>query len=80
MLTKFEEKLNDINSQMYDLGTRVVEANRVILRALESSDYSQFDSAKESLDDVQSLANEIDNKIITTLALFSPEAKDLKKL
>ncbi|MBD3839171.1 MAG: hypothetical protein IE878_02140 [Epsilonproteobacteria bacterium] len=80
MLTKFEEKLNDINSQMYDLGTRVVEANRVILRALESSDYSQFDSAKDSLDDVQSLANEIDNKIIATLALFSPEAKDLKKI
>jgi len=80
MLTKFEEKLNDINAQMFTLGSVVVEANRVILEALVSGDYSEFDHAKESLEQTQTLANEIDNKILATLALFAPEAKDLKKV
>jgi len=80
MLTKFEEKLNDINTQMFTLGSVVVEANRVILEALVSGDYSEFDHAKESLEQTQTLANEIDNKILATLALFAPEAKDLKKV
>lgn len=80
MLTKYEEKLIGINEMMVSLGEEIVDANEAILNAFIASDYSSFKETKISLDSVKKDAAIIDNQIVTVLALFSPEACDLKSM
>ncbi|KIM04049.1 MAG: hypothetical protein KN64_10190 [Sulfurovum sp. AS07-7] len=80
MLTKFEKSIIGINDMMIALGQKIIAANEVILEGLVSGDYSRYKDAKSSLNNVSHLVNSIDNKIVTTLALFSPEASDLKNM
>lgn len=47
---------------------------------MESLDASRFGSARMMLKNAESQANAIDNEIVVTLALFGPEAKDLRKM
>lgn len=78
MLTKFENKLNEINEAMITLGEKIVLANEVILEALKNKDYSNFNNTKVSLAGIREEAHTIDVNIVSTLALFAPEARDLK--
>lgn len=80
MLTKYEEKLNQINNDVYELGIKVVEANKVILNGLENHNYNVFEEARDSLKNIDKQASEIDSAIVTTLALFAPEARDLREM
>jgi len=80
MLTKYEEKLNTINKMMVIIGAKIVKANEVILDGLKSGDYSRFKEAKESLGGIKDETRAIDKEIVVTLALFAPEAKDLKTI
>jgi phosphate transport system protein len=80
MLTKFENKLNEVNGMMIMIGQKILNANEVILEGLKSCDYSKFKDAKESLSGIKDEARTVDKEIITTLALFAPEAKDLKNV
>ena len=80
MLTKFENKLNEINEAMISLGEKIVSANEVILEALTNKDYSKFNNAKVSLAGIREEAHTIDMNIVSTLALFAPEARDLKSM
>ncbi|MDD5359084.1 MAG: PhoU domain-containing protein [Sulfurovaceae bacterium] len=80
MLTNFENKLNEINSAMIFLGDKIIAANEVILEALKSKDYTNFSNAKVSLANIREEAHDIDVNIVSTLALFAPEARDLKSM
>jgi len=80
MLTKYEEKLISINEMMVTIGTKIVKANEVILNGLQSGDYSRFKEAKESLGGIKDETRTVDKEIVITLALFAPEAKDLKMI
>ena len=80
MLTKYEIKLKEIDEMMASLGEKIIKANEVILEGLINGDYSKFEKTKESLSGIKDEARSIDKNIITTLALFAPEAKDLKNV
>jgi len=80
MLTKYEEKLISINQEVYDMGVCIINANKLILEALENSNFNTLDAGREGLKGIEKMGSDIDNKIITTLALFSPEARDLREL
>ncbi len=80
MLTKYEDKLNSINKMMIIIGNKIVNANEVILDGLQKGDYSHFKEAKETLVGIKDEVRNIDQEIIVTLALFGPEAKDLKNV
>jgi phosphate transport system protein len=80
MLTKYEEKLKNINEMMIAIGQKIVKANEVIYDGLKSGDYSKFKDAKESLTGIKDEARTVDKEIVITLALFAPEAKDLKTI
>ncbi len=80
MLTKYEDKLNSINKMMVIIGSKIVNANEVILDGLQKGDYSHFKEAKETLAGIKDEVRNIDQEIIVTLALFGPEAKDLKNV
>ncbi len=80
MLTKFENKVEEINGAMSAMGNKIIDANKVILAGLESGNYSNYEKAKLSLDAIHNDASEIDNQVVTALAIFSPEAGDLKNM
>lgn len=80
MLQKYEERLIEIKKILQELGSEVIIASERALSGMESLDVSRFDSARTLLKNIETKANAIDNEIVVTLALFGPEAKDLRKL
>ena len=78
MLANYEKKLEEIKESMTKIGDGLVKANRLILDALEDCDESKFIEAKSHIKNVGNKTSDIDNNIITTLALHAPEARDLR--
>ncbi|MGB3751670.1 MAG: PhoU domain-containing protein [Arcobacteraceae bacterium] len=80
MLVNYEEKLNEIKDDITAIGTKLVEANTLILEALQGCDNEKFTEAKNLIKNISAKTSAIDNNIITTLALHSPEARDLRNM
>lgn len=80
MLQKYEERLTAIKQMLVDLGSEITMASEKALSGMESLDVGRFESAKNLLKNVENQANAIDNEIVVALALFGPEAKDLRKM
>ena len=79
-MTKLEENLEHITSQVKDLTHGSLQANKLTLEAIKECDIEKFEEAKSNIKSVNSKADEIDNSIIKTLALYSPGARDLREL
>lgn len=80
MLQKYEERLVEIKKMLLELGVDVSMACEKALSGMESLDISRFESARTILKNSETQANAIDNEIVITLALFGPEARDLRKM
>jgi phosphate transport system protein len=80
MLQKYEERLVDVKKMLVELGSEITMAGERALSGIENLDVSRFESAKALLKNIETQANAIDNEIVVTLALFGPEARDLRKM
>lgn len=80
MATKFEENINEIKAKVTDIGTGLLEANIQLLEALKDCDIQKFNDAKLHIKNIGAKADIIDNAIIKVLALYTPEAKDLRQV
>ena len=80
MLPTFRTNLNDIREKITNIGESLVTANRLILQALQNCDETKFNEARNSIKNITSKTDEIDNAIIKVLALFTPEARDLRQV
>lgn len=80
MLQKYEERLIDIKKILVELGAQVAMAGERALSGMENLDVTRFESARAILKNAENIANTIDNEIVVALALFGPEAKDLRKM
>ncbi len=80
MLQKYEERLIDVKKMLVELGAEVTMASERALSGIENLDVSRFESTKMLLKNIETQANAIDNEIVVTLALFGPEARDLRKM
>jgi len=78
MLANYQEKLEEIKSEIITIGTGLLKANELIVEGLKECDEKVFVDAKSYIKNVSNIIKDIDNNIITTLALHSPEAKDLR--
>jgi len=78
MLKNYEEKLNEIKKNITDITDGLVKANELIKIALDTCDDKNFNDAKSYIKNIGKKTNDIDNEIIKTLALHSPEARDLR--
>jgi phosphate transport system protein len=78
MLKTYSNQLDEINEKIVVIANNILEANNVILNGLVECDKDLLNSAKESLKNMSSKTTEIDNSIIKMLALYSPEARDLR--
>ncbi len=80
MLKPYEEKLKLIKSEVEKLGLDIVEAFEVCLKALNERKIENLKNVEVSEKKFLVKSNEIDNLIITTLALYTPEARDLRRM
>lgn len=80
MLKPYEEKLKLIKSEVEKLGLDIVEALEVCLKALNERKIENLKNVEVSEKKFLVKSNELDNIIITTLALYTPEARDLRRM
>ena len=80
MLQNFKTNLDDIKIKITDIGNGLLEANVLILSALSDCDAQKFATARGHIKNVGAKADEIDNAIIKVLALYTPEARDLRQV
>jgi phosphate transport system protein len=78
MLKAYAQQLNVVNSEVLKIANTILESNKIILDAFDNCDTKLLDNAKAMLKDIHELSLNIDNNIIKTLALFTPEAADLR--
>lgn len=80
MLKPYETKLNSIKDEILKIGVDVVEALEICLKVLDERKIEELKNVEITEKKLLIKSNEIDNIIVTTLALYSPEAKDLRQL
>ncbi|HFU76835.1 MAG TPA: PhoU family transcriptional regulator [Arcobacter sp.] len=80
MLRKYDEKVNEVREELIFIGDTVVDALGDALKCIKNEEISGLKDISVSFKKLDSKAHEIDNKIITTLALHSPEATDLREM
>jgi len=80
MLKNFEALLVEIRSEITTLGKKVITANEMSLKAITQKEIKLFPKAKSELNNVQHCSDKIDNMILKALALYQPEAKDLRAM
>ena len=80
MLRKYDEKVLEVREELVFIGDTIVDALGDALKAMKNDDISSLKDISVSFKKLDSKSHEIDNKIITTLALHSPEATDLREM
>jgi phosphate transport system protein len=79
MLQNFQTNLNDVKTKITNIGEGLVQANTLILEALKDCDTQKFNDAKGHIKNISAKTDAIDNAIIKILALYTPEARDLRQ-
>ena len=80
MLSNFQEKLDEINTMMRDLAQMILKGERLCFDGFKAKEMSLLDEARDAVKGCRIKANEIDNEIIKTLALYGPEATQLREM
>ncbi|MEO1938320.1 MAG: PhoU domain-containing protein [Sulfurimonas sp.] len=80
MLQTFQTSLEEVKNKITTIGEGLVKANELILEALRDCDTEKFNEAKAYIKNVSSKTDDIDNAIIKILALYTPEARDLRRV
>ena len=80
MLKPYEAKLANIKEEILKIGVDVIDSLELSLNSLTQKNIGDLKNVEITEKKLQIKSNEIDNMIVTTLALYSPEAKDLRQL
>ncbi len=80
MLKPYQDNIEKIKSEIYEIGEIITHANKVSLSALKENDLSMLKDINLSIKKISVKSSEVDNLIVKTLALYSPEARDLREM
>jgi len=80
MVSKFQTSLTEIKGKIGDIGNGLLEANILINSAISTCDDAKFQEARGHIKNIGAKADNIDNNIIKVLALYTPEARDLRQV
>jgi len=80
MLPKYQEALDKLVNESYELAHCAKEAFEIVVEVLESKDLERLKEAKALVKGSTKREAKIDMRAIETLALYSPEASDLRKV
>ena len=80
MLQTFRSSVNDVQNKITNIGNDLVRANELIVDAIIACDVEKFNDARGYIKNISSKTSDIDNLIIKILALYTPEARDLRQV
>ncbi|QOP42007.1 PhoU domain-containing protein [Sulfurimonas marina] len=80
MLQTFRTSVSEVQEKLTNIGNDLVKANEVIVDAIITCDVDKFNEARSYIKNISSKMNDIDNSIIKILALYTPEARDLRQV
>ena len=81
MLPNFEQKTNDIRKDIITMAEFVLSSFDEALQGIEDEDISHFKTARDgNLKHLTYMADSVDNNIIVALALYAPEAGELREM
>jgi len=80
MQSNFQTNLNEIKTKIIAITDGLLQANTLITGALSDCNHEKFQEARSYIKNINSKADEIDNTIIKVLALYTPEARDLRQV
>lgn len=80
MLPTFQTNLDEIKNRLLEIGNGLLESNKLILSALSDCKDEKFIEARSHIKNIGSKTDKIDNEIIKVLALYTPEARDLRRV
>lgn len=80
MLSNFQTNIKEIKTKVIGIGHGLLEANQLILEALNDCNTDRFNEARGHIKNIGAKTDDIDNSIIKVLALYTPEAKDLREV
>ena len=80
MLKPYETKLTNVKKEIEQISISVIEALELCLKALNDRKIEDLNNVEITEKKILAKSSEIDNIIVSTLALYSPEAKDLRRL
>ncbi|WP_304545592.1 phosphate signaling complex PhoU family protein [Sulfurimonas microaerophilic] len=80
MLQTFKTSVNEVQEKITNIGNDLLKANEVIVDAIITCDVDKFNEARTYIKNISSKTNDIDNSIIKILALYTPEARDLRQI
>ncbi len=80
MLPKYKEALDKLIEDAYKLANSAKEGFEIVVEVLESKDLERLKEAKALVKGSSKKESKIDMKAIETLALYAPEATDLRKV
>ncbi len=78
MLQNYKDILEKSRNRVLELAEDILKAYGDSIEAFDEGDIQKATDARGLLKDAHDRNNKIDNEIIKTLALFSPEARDLR--
>ena len=77
---KYKHQLKFVLKTIQEIASKVFLAHKQALDGFMNKDIVLLNSVKHTLKGIEQDANDLDNKIINILALFDPEATELRKL
>lgn len=80
MISNFKTELGTIKEKVIEIAQGLEEANKLIASALTDCDTEKFAQARSYIKNVNAKTDDIDNTIIKVLALYTPEARDLRRV
>ncbi len=80
MLENYVNELKKVKTDIKELLNGLESANTLIYEALYECDKDKFTKAKSYIKNISSKTDAIDNSIIKLLALYAPEATDLREV
>lgn len=80
MLENYTKELNEVKDSIKGLINGLEESNKLVYEALKKCDKKKFLEAKSYIKNVSTKTDSIDNAIIKLLALYAPEASDLREV
>jgi len=80
MIKNYDTELESVKKEIVKIATGLNKANEFILEAIKTCDKNLFNDAKSHIKNITSKTNYIDNHIIKLLALYAPEATDLRQV
>jgi len=79
MLEDYEEALKEVKDSVRELLENLFKANEIVYEGITTCNQEEFMEAKTNLKNTTAKTVVIDNNIIKLLALYSPEATDLRE-